>query len=436
MGCGVDGISGKPPNDGGTPDTALRSLRHFRLQCRTQYSINALTVTTSIGQSVWGRHCDQAYAPKVRRCSVGRAAWGKVRNTLGSSYPVTVSDLWRGINVSRYPAIFVSLLALHLFSSPLLIIYSPSDFVNHSHILLFVHPNIMLNAPISPSALDLAFADEDWPSNRTFPYRPASVGNSWGVTSIGRGFDWKPREKEAIAEATDEGYDTSQLFFATPSPDLSNSDSDRFFFYDPSVIERSANPPSPRMSHPSSPAISRRSSVASKNHAANLSTDPLSYPPVFDSPISSRPLTPISGRTSPDISSITLSRRNSRASSSCSRPRRRSSQQRVSLIAGRVSIAQIEPPSPPPTSTRLVRSNSATSFLSVASVGAPTPNSEPNPFLTERSISELVVEREIGRGAYGLVKRAREMQLDGTCGVSLVLDFLVSKIDPCDPSLP
>jgi serine/threonine protein kinase len=100
-------------------------------------------------------------------------------------------------------------------------------------------------------------------------------------------------------------------------------------------------------------------------------------------------------------------------------PRRRSSQQRVSLIAGRVSIAQDEPPSPPPAPTRLVRSNSAASFLSVASVGAPTPNSEPNVFLTERSISEFVIEGEIGRGAYGLVKRAKEMQADGTCGVSM-----------------
>jgi hypothetical protein len=37
--------------------------------------------------------------------------------------------------------------------------------------------------------------------------------------------------------------------------------------------------------------------------------------------------------------------------------------------------------------------------------------------LSERSISEFVIEKEIGRGAYGLVKRAREMQLDGSLGV-------------------
>jgi len=295
----------------------------------------------------------------------------------------------------------------------------------------------MLNAPLSVHPVDLSFPDDDWPTNRTFPYRAASVGNSWGVTSIGRGFDWKRKEKEVIAEATVDGYDTSQLFFATPSPDPSNSDSDRFFHHDPPVTKHSADLPSPRMSHPSSPAISRRSSVASNNPVINLTIDPASFSPA-DSPISSRPLSPISGRTSPDTSSITFSRRNSRASSSRSRPRRRSSQQRVSLIAGRVSIAQVEPPSPPPATTRLVRTNSATSFLSVASIGAPNPNSEPNAFLAERSISEFVIEREIGRGAYGLVKRAREMQLDGTYGVSLLLIFggLNFVPNPLDLSLP
>ena len=286
----------------------------------------------------------------------------------------------------------------------------------------------MLNAPLSASLLDLSY-DEEWPTTRPLPYRAVSVGNSWGVTSIGRGFNWKSNEREASSEAVDDSYDTSKLFFSAPSPDPSNSDPDQLFFSDPPVITHSANPPSPPMSHPSSPSISRRSSVVSNSAATNLTSDPLPCSPI-QSPISSRPLTPISGRTSPDLSSVNLSRRSSYASSSRSRPRRRSSQQRVSLIAGRVSIAQVEPPSPPPASKRLVRTNSATSFLSVASVGAPTPNSEPNAFLTERSISEFVIEREIGRGAYGLVKRAREMQLDGTCGVSVFLlkNYLVAKI--------
>ena len=315
-------------------------------------------------------------------------------------------------------ALVVSLPALHLSSSPLIIIFSFTPLcLNSSLISLPVHPATMLNGPLSASHVDLAF-DEDWPSSGHLPYRAVSVGNSWGVTSIGRGFNWKSREREPSPEATDDTFDNSQLFFSVPSPDPSNSDSDQFFLPDPSVITRSPSPPSPQMSHPSSPAISPHSSLVSNNPAVNFTTDPPSYSPV-QSPIPSRPLTPISGRTSPDTSSVTFSRRNSRASSSRPRIRRRSSQQRVSLIAGRVSIAQVEPPSPPPATTRLVRTNSATSFLSIASVGAPTPNSEPNAFLTERSISEFVIEREIGRGAYGLVKRAREMQLDGTCGVSV-----------------
>ena len=67
---------------------------------------------------------------------------------------------------------------------------------------------------------------------------------------------------------------------------------------------------------------------------------------------------------------------------------------------------------------KLVRTNSAASYLSVASsVGPPTPNDEKIQSVGDRSISEFVVEREIGRGAYGLVKRAREMLDDGTMGV-------------------
>ena len=296
----------------------------------------------------------------------------------------------------------------------------------------------MLTAPLSASRLSLDF-DEDWPT--TLPCRTVSVGNSWGVTSIGRGFNWKSKDREeASPEAINKTYDTSELFFAAPSPDTPNSDSDRSFLRDPPAITRSTHSPPPQMSHPSSPAISRRSSVVSNTAIINFTTEPASYSPTQSPISSSRPLTPISGRTSPDTSSITFSRRNSRASSSRSRPRRRSSQQRVSLIAGRVSIAQVEPPSPPPTATRLVRTNSATSFLSVASVGAPTPNSEPNPFLAERSISEFVIEREIGRGAYGLVKRAREMQLDGTSGVSVFFLSVLRRLNfspgPFEPSLP
>jgi len=191
-------------------------------------------------------------------------------------------------------------------------------------------------------------------------------------------------QREVIAEETYDGYDTSK-----PFPDLSNSDLVRFFPHDPS----SRDPP------------------------VDFTTEPVSFLP-GESLISSRPLNPINTRTTPDTSGITLSPRNSQGSSSRSLPRKRSSQRRVSLIAGRVSITQIELPSPPPVATRVVRTNSVTSPLSVTSIGVPSPIGKSNDFLTKRSISEFVIEREIGRGAYGFVERAREMQPDGTYGVS------------------
>jgi hypothetical protein len=101
------------------------------------------------------------------------------------------------------------------------------------------------------------------------------------------------------------------------------------------------------------------------------------------------------------------------------RPRRRSSQQRVSVLAGRLSLLPVSEPVRPEAPQRLVRSGSARSFLSVAaSVGPPTPDNERLEYISGRSMSEFVVERELGRGAYGLVKRAREMNEDGTMGVS------------------
>ena len=196
-------------------------------------------------------------------------------------------------------------------------------------------------------------------------------------------------QREVIAEEAYDGYGTS-----TPFPDLSNSDPGRFFPYDPS----SGEPP------------------------VDFTTEPVSFLPA-ESPIPSRPLSPINGRASPDTSGTTTSPRNSRGPSLRSLPRRRSSQRRVSLIAGKVSITQLELPSPPPAETRVVRANSATSPLSVTSVGVPSPIDKPNAFLTKRSISEFVIEREIGRGAHGFVERAREIQSDGTYGVSLFLIF-------------
>ena len=107
------------------------------------------------------------------------------------------------------------------------------------------------------------------------------------------------------------------------------------------------------------------------------------------------------------------------------RPRRRSSQQRVSLFAGRVSITPAEPPAEPHTSPpvpppKFVRSGSTASYLSSASsVCAPSASETPTPVAETvgRTISEFAVQGEIGRGAYGLVKKAREILPDGNLGV-------------------
>jgi hypothetical protein len=73
----------------------------------------------------------------------------------------------------------------------------------------------------------------------------------------------------------------------------------------------------------------------------------------------------------------------------------------------------------------LKRTSSNRSFLSQAeSTRPPTPSVEKTTFLGERNLSEYLIDGEIGRGAYGLVKRAREFNEDGTLGVSLSLKTL------------
>jgi hypothetical protein len=123
-------------------------------------------------------------------------------------------------------------------------------------------------------------------------------------------------------------------------------------------------------------------------------------------------------------------------SPSSPRPRRRSSQQRVSLMAGQVSIGRIEPPSPPPGLSGTLRRNpSNRSFLSQAeSTRPPTPSVEQTTFLGEKNLSEYLIDGEIGRGAYGLVKRAREFNDDGTLGVSFSL-YQQAPYDPISRSL-
>jgi hypothetical protein len=68
---------------------------------------------------------------------------------------------------------------------------------------------------------------------------------------------------------------------------------------------------------------------------------------------------------------------------------------------------------------KLIRSGSTPSLLSLdTSTHPPTPSSSiVAQTSNERSISEFVIQGELGRGAYGLVKKAREMKPDGKLGV-------------------
>ncbi|KAH9937648.1 kinase-like domain-containing protein [Fomitopsis serialis] len=261
------------------------------------------------------------------------------------------------------------------------------------------------------ATVDRTFDDDDWlapqPTQRL--YRAASVGNSWGVTSIGRGFDWKDQEDQTQDPPA---LEHSARLHADP-PVLSRDTT--------VTLGRAARP---ARSHPHAPAFFSNPSGSYFASSSPLSQSPNPSRPSSPLPISRTvspgPLSP--GLVRPPLSHTPTSPR----LGGTARPRRRSSQQRVSLIAGRVSIVPSQPPSPPPAVPQtLVRANSAASFLSVAaSTGPPTPSSEVDA-LNERSISEFVIEREIGRGAYGLVKRAREMNGDGTLGPPLVIKQII-----------
>ncbi|KAG6879702.1 hypothetical protein C0992_012550 [Termitomyces sp. T32_za158] len=237
----------------------------------------------------------------------------------------------------------------------------------------------MLSAP--------AIDDDGWktPPLTAQYYRAASVG-SWGVTSIGRGFHWNDHSNEPLRAPCE-----------------------------------TAAAQKPRQAYIDSSPITRPSSLTpTSSFSLRMTT---TSPAFSSSPIHSRPSSPCPPTSTP--SSCTPSSR----SPSSPRPRRRSSRQRVSLIAGRVSIAPVETPSSPtllPQSLR--RTQSSSSSLSVAvSTRAPSPSldAEKEAFLGARSISDFVIEGDIGHGAYGLVKRAREIQADGSTGPPVVIKQII-----------
>jgi len=233
------------------------------------------------------------------------------------------------------------------------------------------------------STVKLFFDDDDWnatPQLAQKLYNPTVT--SWGVTSIGRGFNWNQREgqgkfKNSVTSPHVDGEYTSQLVADPEETELQ-----------PVVTHVRKH------HHALSPVILPKPLIMAP------STTPQNVQPAYRS-------------NTPVIQPLVRS-------PSSPRPRRRSSQKRVSLIAGQVLISPMESPTAPPVlSENLRRTPSNRSFLSQAeSTRAPTPSNEPETFLGEKNISEYLIEGEIGRGAYGLVKRAREMYPDGSLGVS------------------
>ncbi|KAH8835775.1 kinase-like domain-containing protein [Flagelloscypha sp. PMI_526] len=265
----------------------------------------------------------------------------------------------------------------------------------------------MFSAP----AVDLAFHSEtehdDWPKSTTGGW---SYG--YGVTSIGRGFSWQEND-DAISDDEPNPLPPLRMTgsFIDPSPK-----SEMTSFIEPTTILR---PTINTLAIPSTaptPAPHQPQPRPVSSHQPKFTAEPFTFSPVTSrssSPVKSRPVSTGSARP-PFI-----------RSPSTPRPRRRSSQQRVSLIAGRVSIAPIEPTSPiiPP----LTRADSQRSYLSsAASVRPPSPRNSDEAFSPAgRDISAFEIECDIGRGAYGLVKRAREKLPDGKLGPPLVIKQII-----------
>jgi protein-serine/threonine kinase len=293
-----------------------------------------------------------------------------------------------------------------------------------------------MTALAAPAVYDLTFGEvdePDWswpaPANPRPAFARASTSYGYGVTVIGGGFEWedpadKDEDEDDVVAAPAAPPPPPAVPVQRDSPGASSGSSSRTLTPSGELLAGlSRIRPPPLRTQTTSHILARRGTQPLPMIAAPRARHPgqttMFTTSPLASPISSRPASPSPGLPR-NGSSASLIRSPTGTRPTTPRPRRRSSQQRVSLIAGRLSLLPVSDPAPRPDAPqRLVRSGSARSFLSVAaSVGPPTPGELRDEFLTGRSLSEFVVEREIGRGAYGLVKRAREMNEDGTMGVS------------------
>lgn len=276
---------------------------------------------------------------------------------------------------------------------------------------------------LAATPIDFAFDEDDhWlSSGPPLLYRSTSVGSSWGVTSIGRGFDWSTKDDDEVEVISQPECPLEK------KPPIISQDLPKHQVSKPAIATR----PSLLVSPVSVRLLSESQTTSSGREPLTISPS-ASTPNLTDSPISDSPSRSLSRLSLHLTSPLQPNVFEAHCpppprSPTMSRPRRRSSQQRVSLIAGRVMIAPIEPPSPPPTMpTILHRSGSTGSMLSsVASTCPPTPAREASSLPDVKTISDFLIEGEIGRGAYGLVKRAREYKTDGSLGPPLVLKQII-----------
>ncbi|CAE6463846.1 unnamed protein product [Rhizoctonia solani] len=295
--------------------------------------------------------------------------------------------------------------------------------------------------------------------------RASSVGNSYGITGIGRGFDWKwgnesddddedEEEKKApvIPEIRDEsehptppatqknGLPTesqTNLVVIPPTPEaprLPQRSSSMFVRTPPqaAVLGLSLNG---LLNGPSPPA-GPRSAGLQRGFSYSGASTPAEFSPFHSPRVRSPNLSPSSSYanlpgalSSPQLAAARLnSPRVTRSRSNQSR--------RVSVVSGRqIPVARMPSPPPdpspvpPPLAPRLSRLASTTSFISIASTAAtapPSPGSDGhNHYIGGRSIDNFMILGEAGRGAYGMVKRAREFKIDGSLGPNVIIKQII-----------
>ncbi|CAG7847106.1 SubName: Full=Related to serine/threonine-protein kinase {ECO:0000313/EMBL:CCA69109.1} [Serendipita indica DSM 11827] len=265
----------------------------------------------------------------------------------------------------------------------------------------------------SPVSLDSPTHRSRTPVSATSPAtarqkETSQIGSLWGVSSIGRGFDWTWSQEPEPVKIEEEIADEK------------NKDEDG------DVVQPLPRRPGGLVLANRSLSLDAVQAMSKNSQKLTLSfTDGSLVPNALDNNPQTRPTTPGSIHSGAGASVRDSSRPTS------PRFRRRSSQKRFSLVAGRVSYTP--PPSPPPDASishnpnapKLLRLASTSSFMSVNSAIAAPPTPGVSHYTGDRSIAEFVVKGEIGRGAYGLVKRGHEVMSDGSWGPEIIIKQVI-----------